>query len=134
MERIQQYLVVEHEPKPSASGIPPAYWPASGDLKVENLSAKYSADGPRVLHGISFEVKSGERVGIVGRTGSGKSSLTLALLRCILIEGDVYLDGIPINSVNLDNLRSNITIIPQSVSTSSNYKRLILREPAIRLA
>ncbi|KAI0753285.1 P-loop containing nucleoside triphosphate hydrolase protein [Daedaleopsis nitida] len=115
LERIQQYLTIEQEPKSTTDGVPPAYWPASGDLHVEELSARYSnaRDGPRVLHNLSFEVRSGERVGIVGRTGSGKSSLTLALLRCILTEGKVYYDGIPTDSINLDALRSNITIIPQ---------------------
>lgn len=52
----------------------------------------------------------------VGRTGSGKSSLTLSLLRCILTEGKVYYDGIPTEDINLDALRSSITIIPQVVS------------------
>jgi ABC-type multidrug transport system fused ATPase/permease subunit len=52
----------------------------------------------------------------VGRTGSGKSTLTLALLRAILVEGDIYYDGVPISSLNLDALRTNITIIPQMVS------------------
>ncbi|RDX55372.1 hypothetical protein OH76DRAFT_1428233 [Lentinus brumalis] len=113
LERVQQYTVIEQEAKPTSDGIPPAYWPASGDLRVEKLSARYSADGPRVLHEISFEVKAGERVGIVGRTGSGKSSLTLSLLRLILTEGKVYYDGIATDSVNLDALRSHITIIPQ---------------------
>ncbi|KZT67112.1 P-loop containing nucleoside triphosphate hydrolase protein [Daedalea quercina L-15889] len=113
LERIKQYLEIEQEPKSSQTGVPPAYWPASGDLRVENLSARYSPDGPKVLHDISFKVKSGERIGIVGRTGSGKSSLTLSLLRCILIEGKVYYDGIATDSINLDALRSNITIIPQ---------------------
>ncbi|EPS98690.1 hypothetical protein FOMPIDRAFT_1037403 [Fomitopsis schrenkii] len=113
LERVKQYLEIEHEPEPTPQGVPPAYWPASGDLKVEKLSARYSPDGPRVLHEISFEVKSGERVGIVGRTGSGKSSLTLALLRCIITEGKVYYDGLPTDSINLDALRSSITIIPQ---------------------
>ncbi|EMD39575.1 hypothetical protein CERSUDRAFT_111891 [Gelatoporia subvermispora B] len=113
LERIAQYLNIEHEPKPTQDGVPPAYWPASGDLRVEHLHARYSPDGPRVLHDISFEVKSGERIGIVGRTGSGKSSLTLALLRCIITEGTVFYDGIPTNSLNLDALRRNITIIPQ---------------------
>ncbi|KAH9894788.1 multidrug resistance-associated ABC transporter [Cubamyces lactineus] len=123
IERVQQYLTIEQEPKPSASGIPPAYWPASGDLRVEKLSARYSADGPRVLHEISFEVKSGERIGIVGRTGSGKSSLTLTLLRCILTEGKVYYDGIATDSINLDALRSNITIIPQTPELLSGTLR-----------
>lgn len=50
---------------PSAEdGVPPAYWPASGDLRVENLTARYSVDGPVVLNGITFHVNSGERVGI----------------------------------------------------------------------
>ncbi|CCM06697.1 uncharacterized protein FIBRA_08984 [Fibroporia radiculosa] len=113
LERVKQYIEIEQEPKPTEIGVPPAYWPASGDLKVEKLSARYSPDGPQVLNDISFEVKSGERVGIVGRTGSGKSSLTLALLRCILTEGKVYYDGIPTDSINLDALRSHVTIIPQ---------------------
>ncbi|KAJ7078496.1 hypothetical protein C8R44DRAFT_836696 [Mycena epipterygia] len=103
----------KQEPKATSSGIPPAYWPASGELTVENLSAKYSPDGPKVLHDISFNIKSGERVGVVGRTGSGKSSLTLALLRCIFTDGAVYYDGIPTSSLNLDALRANVTIIPQ---------------------
>ncbi|KAF9001810.1 hypothetical protein BDZ89DRAFT_1146638 [Hymenopellis radicata] len=113
LERIQQYIQIEQEPKATNQGEPPAYWPASGDLRVENLSARYSLDGPKVLHDISFHVKSGERVGVVGRTGSGKSSLTLSLLRCIFTEGDVYYDGLPTSSVNLDALRTSITIIPQ---------------------
>ncbi|TFK33331.1 hypothetical protein BDQ12DRAFT_700806 [Crucibulum laeve] len=113
LERIRNYLKIEQEPKPKQEGVPPAYWPSSGSLRVENLSAKYSADGPKILHNLSFEIKSGERIGIVGRTGSGKSSLTLALLRAILASGSVYYDGISIDSINLDVLRSNITIIPQ---------------------
>jgi ABC-type multidrug transport system fused ATPase/permease subunit len=51
----------------------------------------------------------------VGRTGSGKSTLTLALLRCIFTEGDVFYDGLSTHAMNLDALRSNITIIPQAV-------------------
>ncbi|KAJ7187905.1 P-loop containing nucleoside triphosphate hydrolase protein, partial [Mycena filopes] len=113
LERIQSYLTIEQEPKPTASGVPPAYWPASGSLSVDKLSARYSPDGPEVLHDISFNIKSGERVAVVGRTGSGKSSLTLSLLRCILTEGTVYYDGISTSSINLDALRANITIIPQ---------------------
>jgi len=113
LERIQGYVTIDQEPKPTSAGRPPAYWPASGDIRVEDLSARYSLDGPKVLHNISFHIKSGERIGVVGRTGSGKSSLTLSLLRCIFTEGTVYYDGLPTHSLNLDALRSNITIIPQ---------------------
>ncbi|KZV64704.1 hypothetical protein PENSPDRAFT_656364 [Peniophora sp. CONT] len=113
LERLQGYMLIEQEPKPVQEKTPPAAWPTSGDLRVEGLSARYSPDGPQVLHELSFHVKSGERVGIVGRTGSGKSSLTLSLLRCIFTEGNVYYDGINTADLNLDVLRTNVTIIPQ---------------------
>ncbi|KAF7340454.1 Multidrug resistance-associated ABC transporter protein [Mycena venus] len=113
LERIQGYIEIEHEKPATADRKPPAYWPASGDLRVEKLSARYSEDGPKVLQDISFHIKSGERVGIVGRTGSGKSSLTLSLLRCIPTEGSIMYDGIETSALNLDALRSSITIIPQ---------------------
>ncbi|KAJ7367252.1 P-loop containing nucleoside triphosphate hydrolase protein [Mycena albidolilacea] len=113
LERIQGYINIDHERPATEEGTPPAYWPASGDLQVEGLSARYSEDGPKVLHELSFHIKSGERVGIVGRTGSGKSSLTLSLLRCIPTEGSVRYDGRETSELNLDALRSSITIIPQ---------------------
>ncbi|KAJ7175766.1 multidrug resistance-associated ABC transporter [Mycena filopes] len=113
LERVAEYLTIEQEQQPTASGEPPAYWPASGDIRVEKLSAKYSSDSPQILHDISFHIKSGERVAIVGRTGSGKSSLMLSLLRAIPTDGTVYYDGLPTLSINLDALRSNITVIPQ---------------------
>jgi ABC-type multidrug transport system fused ATPase/permease subunit len=113
LERIKAYMEIEQEPKPTDAGIPPAYWPASGSVEVKNLCAKYSSDGPEVLHNLSFDIGSGERIGVVGRTGSGKSSLTLSLLRCILTSGTVLYDGIDTSKINLDALRSNITIIPQ---------------------
>ncbi|KAF8214920.1 P-loop containing nucleoside triphosphate hydrolase protein [Mycena galopus ATCC 62051] len=113
LERIQAYINIGHEKPATEAGKPPAYWPASGDLRVEGLSARYSEDGPKVLHDISFHIKAGERVGVVGRTGSGKSSLTLSLLRCIPTEGSMKYDGLETSELNLDALRSSITIIPQ---------------------
>ncbi|QRW00074.1 ABC transporter transmembrane region [Ceratobasidium sp. AG-Ba] len=113
LERIHAYTTIEQEPKAAPEGAPPAYWPASGSLIVENLVARYTSNGPAVLHGLSFEIKSGERVGVVGRTGSGKSSLALSLMRMIPTEGNVYYDGIPTCAINLEALRSSITIIPQ---------------------
>ncbi|TDL23375.1 hypothetical protein BD410DRAFT_820769 [Rickenella mellea] len=113
LERIQDYLSIEQEQKATSAGVPPAHWPSSSEIRVENLSARYSVDGPKVLENVSFKIKPGERVGVVGRTGSGKSTLTLSLLRCIHTEGSIYYDSIPTSSVNLDILRRNITIIPQ---------------------
>ncbi|KAJ3833329.1 hypothetical protein F5878DRAFT_646030 [Lentinula raphanica] len=112
LERIQHYTTIEQEPKPTSEAEPPAYWPASGHLQVEKLSARYSPDGPKVLHDISFEIQSGERIGVVFIFHL-KSSLTLSLLRCMFTEGTVFYDGVATDSINLDALRSNITIIPQ---------------------
>ncbi|KAJ7312457.1 hypothetical protein DFH08DRAFT_447311 [Mycena albidolilacea] len=100
LERIQGYINIELEKPATEEGKPPAYWPASGDLRVEGLSARYSEDGPMVLYNISFHIKSGERVGVVGRTGSGKSSLTLSLLRWITTQGSVKYDGRETSTLN----------------------------------
>jgi ABC-type multidrug transport system fused ATPase/permease subunit len=64
LERIQSYIDIEKELAPSESGKPPASWPKSGDIRVENLTARYSPDGPIVLDNISFHIRSGERVGV----------------------------------------------------------------------
>jgi ABC-type multidrug transport system fused ATPase/permease subunit len=63
-KRIQAYVNADKEPAPTEAGKPPAYWPASGDLRVENLSARYSVDGPKVLDDVSFHIRSGERIGV----------------------------------------------------------------------
>ncbi|KAF9013113.1 multidrug resistance-associated ABC transporter [Cyathus striatus] len=126
LERIQSYIDIDQEKHPTEAGKPPASWPTSGDLRAENLSARYSTNGPEVLHQLTFQISSGERIGVVGRTGSGKSTLTLALLRCILTEGRVYYDGVDTDQMNLDALRSNINIIPQVPELLSGTLRLNL--------
>lgn len=66
VERVQDYLVIETEKENTPKGVPPAYWPASGDIRIENLSARYSPDSPIVLDSINISIKSGERIGVVG--------------------------------------------------------------------
>ncbi|TDL20537.1 P-loop containing nucleoside triphosphate hydrolase protein [Rickenella mellea] len=113
LERVLDFLRIDQEPTPVESGKPPASWPCSGSLVVDGLSARYSDEGPEVLQDLHFEIASGERVGVVGRTGAGKSSLALALLRTIPTTGTVHFDGLPTHSINLDALRSSVTLIPQ---------------------
>lgn len=114
LERLLQYLNIDQEPKPTPQGSPPAYWPSTGEIRVDHLSARYTPDGPDILHDFSFTISSGERIAIVGHTGCGKSSLILSLLRCIPTQGEVYYDGFPTSTMNLESLRSSVSIIPQN--------------------
>jgi ABC-type multidrug transport system fused ATPase/permease subunit len=89
-------------------------WPSTGEVTVKNLDVAYSADLPLVLKNVTFTVQAGSRLGIVGRTGAGKSSLTLALLRLIEARaGSIVIDGIDISTIKLQALRSKIAFIPQ---------------------
>ncbi|KAJ2567522.1 hypothetical protein IW140_004430 [Coemansia sp. RSA 1813] len=115
VERIMQYLKLEQEPalESDPENRPPAVWPRKGDVQIENLVVEY-APGVPVLHGISLSAKHGEKVGVVGRTGAGKSTMSLALLRYIeASKGRIVLDGVDISKIGLEDLRRNVTIIPQ---------------------
>lgn len=92
----------------------PAAWPVEGRLDIEGLVVGYDPDLPPVLRGLSFKVAKNQRVGVVGRTGAGKSSLTLALFRFLEArEGSIRIDGIDISKIGLHDLRSRLAIIPQ---------------------
>ncbi|KAG1864676.1 P-loop containing nucleoside triphosphate hydrolase protein [Suillus subalutaceus] len=126
VERVVEYLDVPQEaPAIIEKNRPPAYWPSSdGQLVVENLVVRYSPDLPDVLKNISFVVQPSEKIGVVGRTGSGKSSLALSLLRMIEASaGRIIIDGIDISTIGLEDLRSRITIVSQDVSLFSGTLR-----------
>ncbi|ORX68373.1 MRP3s1 protein [Linderina pennispora] len=96
---------------------PPADWPTRGEIEFRNYSMRYIPDQALVLKSVSFTIKSGERIGIVGRTGAGKSSLTRALFRLVEGEGgSILIDGVDIATLRADSLRPNITIIPQDAT------------------
>jgi ATP-binding cassette subfamily C (CFTR/MRP) protein 4 len=112
VERVIEYADVT----PEASGgicTPPESWPSEGNITFSSVSMRYSLDKPLVLKEVNFTVKSGEKIGIVGRTGAGKSSLISALFRLYDFEGTIFIDGIDTKAVPLHTLRSKIAIIPQ---------------------
>ena len=89
-------------------------WPSKGKIEFLNFSVKYRPDTEIVLKNISFVIQPQEKVGIVGRTGSGKSTITLCLFRILeAIEGRIMIDDVDISSIGLQKLRSSLTIIPQ---------------------
>ena len=111
-ERIIEYSRIATEDQ---AGIDvPAAWPTQGRLEVNDIVAGYAPDLPPVLKGLSFTVEKNQRIGVVGRTGAGKSSLTLALFRFLEArEGSIHIDGIDISKIKLHDLRSRLAIIPQ---------------------
>lgn len=112
VERITEYSDLKTESQDGAD--PPAAWPSEGRLEVNDLVVSYAPDLPPVLKGVTFRVERSERIGVVGRTGAGKSSLTLALFRFLeAAEGSIHIDGLDISKIKLHSLRSRLAIIPQ---------------------
>jgi len=93
---------------------PPEAWPSKGVVEYRNVQMRYRPDLPPILHDINFLVEAGKKVGVVGRTGSGKSSLMMLLLRLYELEkGQIFIDGIDISQLALHDLRKHIGIVPQ---------------------
>lgn len=99
-------------------------WPNKGQIIFENVTLKYDEKLDPVLRNITLTFSSGEKVGICGRTGSGKSSLVMAIFRMLVIaDGNIYIDGVDITQIPLDILRSRLSIIPQDIVLFSGSVR-----------
>ena len=113
VERISEYSKLPIEDQGGRLE-PSAAWPTDGRLEVHDLVVGYAPNLPSVLKGLTFSVERNQRVGVVGRTGAGKSSLTLALFRFLEArEGQIFIDGVDIADIPLQILRSRLAIIPQ---------------------
>jgi ABC-type multidrug transport system fused ATPase/permease subunit len=122
VERIVEFTKV---PTENLGGIkPPAAWPTKGRIEVRDLVVRYAPDLQPTLKGISFHVNSNERIGVVGRTGAGKSTLALAFFRFLEAEsGSMVVDGIDTSRIRLTDLRSRLAIIPQDPKLFSGTLR-----------
>ncbi|CAK8987886.1 ABC transporter C family member 2 (ABC transporter ABCC.2) (AtABCC2) (ATP-energized glutathione S-conjugate pump 2) (Glutathione S-conjugate-transporting ATPase 2) (Multidrug resistance-associated protein 2) [Durusdinium trenchii] len=116
VERVQFYATqLPQEAARIGVARPPRGWPSQGRLEVQDLKVRYKVDQPLVLKGLSFVTSPGERLGVVGRTGAGKSSLLLALLRIVEPQtgSQLRLDGEDMLQLGLQDLRRGIAMIPQ---------------------
>ncbi|XP_020539133.1 ABC transporter C family member 5 isoform X2 [Jatropha curcas] len=115
IERIYQYSQIPSEAPLVIEGSRPApSWPENGTIDLIDLKVRYGENLPMVLHGVSCTFPGGKKIGIVGRTGSGKSTLIQALFRLIEpAEGRIFIDNIDICTIGLHDLRSRLSIIPQ---------------------
>ncbi|KAI8821981.1 ABC transporter type 1, transmembrane domain-containing protein [Fimicolochytrium jonesii] len=115
VERIGEYLEIDEEaPAVIDTSRPPTLWPQAGRVVFTDVVVKYAPALPPVLRGLSFTGQAGEKIGIVGRTGAGKSTISLALFRFLeASSGRIVIDGIDIAQIGLHDLRSRLTIIAQ---------------------
>uniref|UniRef100_A0A674NHV4 Multidrug resistance-associated protein 1 n=1 Tax=Takifugu rubripes TaxID=31033 RepID=A0A674NHV4_TAKRU len=128
VERVKEYSETpkEAEWNHKPSYLPPG-WPNKGCIDIRGFSLRYRDDLELAIRNITISVNGGEKVGIVGRTGAGKSSLTLGLFRIIeAAEGHIFIDGVDIGQLGLHDLRSRITIIPQDPVLFSGSLRMNL--------
>ncbi|XP_053975915.1 ATP-binding cassette sub-family C member 4-like [Hylaeus volcanicus] len=115
VERILQFTQVDREGpfESEPNKKPSAQWPSKGEVRFEHLYLRYDDSAPPVLNDLSFQIKAGEKIGIVGRTGAGKTSLISALFRLTKLEGSIYIDNLDTKEIGLHDLRKKISIIPQ---------------------
>ncbi|XP_038595558.1 multidrug resistance-associated protein 1 isoform X2 [Micropterus salmoides] len=128
VERVKEYADTEKEAewKLESSSLPSG-WPTDGCIDIRGFGLRYRHDLDPAIHDITIYINGGEKVGIVGRTGAGKSSLTLGLFRIIeAAEGHIFIDGVDIAKLGLHELRSRITIIPQDPVLFSGTLRMNL--------
>lgn len=114
LERVIEYANNQSEAEWRCANPPDHDWPDKGCIQLTNYSARYRKGMDLVLKDLSISIRSGEKVGIVGRTGAGKSTITLSLFRLIeAADGVITIDGIDTSTIGLHDLRSKLTIIPQ---------------------
>lgn len=122
VERVQEYLELDQEPQ--GQSLPPKQWPNKATLKIRHLDVRYAPHLDPVLCNVSLDIHHKEKIGVVGRTGSGKTTLGLSLFRFLEAStGSIVLDGIDIAHVDIYQLRSRLTMIPQDAALFSGTVR-----------
>ena len=123
VERVISYSKLESNPAYQIEAVPPGNWPEDGGIKFENCSLVYYPGGPKVLKNIDLDIRPGEKIGITGRTGAGKSSLVSALFRMPEPGGSIIISGISVDTVNVRETRKALSIVPQQAFLFSGTLR-----------
>uniref|UniRef100_A0A8D2LB01 Uncharacterized protein n=1 Tax=Varanus komodoensis TaxID=61221 RepID=A0A8D2LB01_VARKO len=127
VERVHEYTEVTNEAPWETAQRPPSNWPSRGEIRFIDYQVRYRPELGLVLDGINCDIKSTEKVGIVGRTGAGKSSLTNCLFRILeAAGGKILIDGLDVATLGLHDLRQKLTIIPQDPVLFSGSLRMNL--------
>lgn len=125
VERVKEYIDIERERSISKDDEAdlPADWPKNGSVEFRNYTTRYRANLEPALK-LNLTIKAGEKIGVVGRTGAGKSSLALSILRVLESdEGSILIDGIDISKISLEHLRESIAFVPQNPTAFSGTLR-----------
>ncbi|XP_031639018.1 multidrug resistance-associated protein 4-like [Contarinia nasturtii] len=128
VERIIEYAELPPEPPLDSDekNSPPKDWPSHGNIQFKSLSLRYAEKSTRVLRNLTFQIDAKQKIGVVGRTGAGKSSLIQSLFRLAQNEGQILIDGVDIGVIGLHDLRKKISIIPQEAVLFSGSLRFNL--------
>lgn len=126
IERLQEYMDLDKEAPAVIEGSrPPAGWPSRGEIEVSDLSLRYAPELPLVIKNVTFNVPSFSKIGIVGRTGAGKSTIITAFFRFLEADtGTIKIDGLDISTIGLTDLRQNLAIIPQGMLFFDSFSSL----------
>ncbi|XP_078359467.1 ATP-binding cassette sub-family C member 4-like [Oculina patagonica] len=114
VERVVTYTSLDSEPGYTTTALQMRNWPRDGHVIFKNVVLRYYSGGPQVLKNLSFEIQGKTKMGIVGRTGDGKSSIVAALLRMPEAEGEILIDDVSVKSVQLQEARRCISVLNQT--------------------
>ena len=123
VERVITYTELDLEPGYKVKRLPLEKWPEKGSITFQDVSMTYYPGGRQVLRNVSLSIKAGAKIGVVGRTGSGKSSFAAALMRMPEAEGDILIDDVLLRNINLKESRRAITVLGQNPALFSGSLR-----------
>ena len=114
VERVMAITKLESEPGYETATIRPEHWPTNGEIQFTGVSLRHYSEGPRVLKNLTLNIDGQSKIGVVGRTGAGKSSIAAAILRMAEAEGQIKIDGVEIKNLNIQESRKCISVLKQN--------------------